>query len=479
MGISVYPKSDNLICSFFEELISGIDCHMDNDTVLLIVNNNTAEIFQKEYYSFYGKKVIAYALELNYLTIPMIKIADFIFYQDARQKALAEHILGFEIPCASLPTIGAIINSKSSNEYKSVNFETPDKSDIFNTRSNNYEDMLNSLLVMPLAHQGGLDNTFEIFRHSFLNAFMQIDNFPKNKAAIDNICDLNIFPSSRKTLQNKFVFSICFRNQQEKIGRCIESICLLKSIDDFGVVVVDDASIDKSVEIAEQVLAKNKIEYVIVRNKERKYAAKNFYNVIHSIVINDDTFIIELDGDDFIKPHCNIFNVLNPAIMQGAQKTIGNFCVFNGRKFKSSVFKKEKIATNFKYPRNLSKCSTWYHLRMTKRRILRAIEIEHFLESNGTTWLKANHDISVHSRAVELAKDSIVVIDEELYVYDISGNFHGINGTMDRDAIIEEWSYGTYLLDEPYLSKLYIPLFEEPQKIMTENNTLVHNPFYE
>jgi len=139
-------------------------------------------------------------------------------------------------------------------------------------------------------------------------------------------------------------------------------------------------------------------------------------------------------------------------------------CVDTGKSIKYDLFERERMARNYLCPRNMTKCSAWYHLRMTKCSILKKVEIEHFLERDKITWLKYMHDISVHSRTIELSGDNISYLDSVLYVYDISGNSHDAIELMD-DFDLDDWHYGAYLLESPYLFKMYLPLFEEPEKI--------------
>ena len=64
----------------------------------------------------------------------------------------------------------------------------------------------------------------------------------KYNATIDELSDINII--SGKPLKNKYVFVVNFRNQQEKILRCIDSIANQNKTYDFGIAVTDDCSED-------------------------------------------------------------------------------------------------------------------------------------------------------------------------------------------------------------------------------------------
>ncbi len=251
-------------------------------------------------------------------------------------------------------------------------------------------------------------------------------------------------------LSNKYVFSICFRNQEEKIQRCLESIKAQNSDLDFGVVLVNDCSEDKSIEKIIEVLDGSGVDACVVTNKKRNFAARNFYNVVHLYTTDDESVIIEVDGDDFLNG-TEVLDILDRYYAAGALKTNGSYKMYpDGQDFMSE----EDVQFNHKHmdydhPWNLNLCGAWLHLRTSKRKLIRAVEINHFLDRNTHNWLSDRHDSALQPRIIELSEGKSVFVKEVIYNYDISGDNHD----HDNEAANEE-----YLKLYGHLSKIYHPL---------------------
>ncbi|MGZ7440937.1 glycosyltransferase family A protein [Paenibacillus sp. TH7-28] len=544
MKVSIYPPTSRMINDFFmdqlEEEAEWTDLPQ-SDVVLLIVDHHTAEVFQQDYCSFYGKKVVAYVVELNYLTIPLVKLADYVIYQDEQQRRLVELTMGYKIPSDILPVpqfefsecnldlsgsphaviysdylldedvviehmqkldcplITSEMNilfvslspqkpkvSPTSLEYADLSVMRPDelprkarfmvlddafKSGDLNRRASRGDktglfyssngcsgEILRYFMVRGANPLIGNPPAISMFRQRLGQVLYQVSHMMKTPVIPDTLNQLNVIAG--KPLVNRFVFSICCRNQRHKLLRCVASICEQNGRHDIGVAVIDDASEYDVLDEVESILRQHKVDYCLVKNESRKYAARNFYNMIHLLVPNEDSFLIELDGDDYLFDK-NALNILSSAVEQGALKTRGNLVVDTGNEIKRNVFLQEKENCDAGYPRNTSKCSGWYHLRMTQRAVLSRIEIEHFLEK-GNNWLITTHDLSVHSRAIELTRSRITLIEAEIYAYDLSGAQHD-SIVLDEGEEPDSWEYGTYLFQDDYLFKMYIPLFEEPR----------------
>ncbi|WP_028538450.1 glycosyltransferase family A protein [Paenibacillus sp. J14] len=544
LKLTIYPPTSRMINDFFieqlEEEAEWTDLQQ-SDVVLLIVDHHTAEVFQQNYCSFYGKKVAAYVVELNYQTIPLIKLADYVIYQNEQQRRLVELTMGYEIPSDILPiprfefsecnldhswSSHAVIYSDyllnedvviehlqksgyplipsemnilfvslspqkpkvnpASLEYADMSAMRPDelprearfmvlddafksedlsrrasrgdKTGLFYSSNGCSVEILRYFMVRRANPLIGNQPTMNMFRQRLEQVLNQVSRIIKTPVIPDSLNQLNVIAG--KPLMNRFVFTICCRNQRHKLLRCVASICEQNGRHDIGVAVIDDASEYDVLDEVESILHKHKVDYCLVKNLSRKYAARNFYNMIHLLVPNNDSFLIELDGDDYLFDK-DALNILSSAIEQGALKTRGNLVVDTGSEIKRNVFLQEKENCNAGYPRNMTKCSGWYHLRMTQRVVLNRVEIEHFLEK-GNNWLISTHDLSVHSRALELARSRITQIDAEIYAYDLSGDQHD-SIILDEGEMPDSWEYGTYLLQDDYLFKMYIPLFEEPR----------------
>lgn len=434
------------------------DSNHDKDVIFLLVDNSLSDRMEKNFTEFGSNIIITYVADLNYKTIPILKLSDYIIYQDEEQRRLVEEILGFTIPYTVL--------------YSSCKK---------NNRQDNKNPISKEKIFLEWHDQTISPKTAELISQK-IKFFLKTEGVTLRKKKgvapeVDSLEDIEVIYG--KPLYNKFIFSICYRNLNDKLMRCLKSLGNQSTDYDVGVVLVDDASDEDVTGMAIKILDKISVDYIVVRNRHRKYAAKNFYNVIHALTVNDESYIIELDGDDYL-PQYDILAELNEKISCGFMKTVGEMSVRVGDKILNGLFEKEKEAREFQSPYNLSKCSGWYHLRMTKRSILKKVEICFFLERDLKTWLRRMHDISVHARAFELAYPNIANIDKVIYIYDITGNQHDVNESECSNSIIDEWQYGTYLLDEPYLFQMYTPLFEEPAFVEKniEINELERNDYY-
>lgn len=272
--------------------------------------------------------------------------------------------------------------------------------------------------------------TFEIFAERinvlFSEVRQEIEKESERVSAnteVDTLDTINI--AAGAPLKNSYVFSICFRNQEEKVIRAIDSICSQKGGIDYGIAIVDDCSTDRSSEKIMERLEGSGVDYVLVTNKKRRFASRNFYNVIHLLVDSEDSVLIELDGDDYLADEEVLISV-DEAYRAGALKTSGSFSIYPDMNSYAAkdIFAKHKDM-DFARPWSIAACNTWLPLRSAKMSILGNIEIDYFLERHTKQWLADRHDAITQSRAIELAgPNRCTFIDRPLYVYDLSGADH-------------------------------------------------------
>lgn len=261
----------------------------------------------------------------------------------------------------------------------------------------------------------------------------------RESAATDALKSLNVVQG--RPLDNHFVVSILYRNAGNKLLRAIDSVLRLAKGHDVGVALVDDCSTDNSLKAAAVLLHESNINAVVVQNLDRKYAARNYYNMIHQLTCNDDSIIIDLDGDDYLNTELNVFGTLQRAYADGhTLKTLGSYQLFSDAPqasldrsefYQSMKYFAQDNPVDFQQPWNIPTCPSWKHLRTSKRSLIRRVEIPYFMERSGTQWLRMEHDISVHSRAIELADGRVKTLFDKLYIYDVSGDNHD-NHTQSR-----------------------------------------------
>lgn len=267
-------------------------------------------------------------------------------------------------------------------------------------------------------------------------------------------------------VSNKFVFSVCFRNQDEKLLRCVDSISQLSSTYDIGLVLVDDDSdSNDSLYLAVRMLQEREVDVHAVVSPIRYGASRNLYNVVHHLSVGDEGWFIEVDGDDFILPGA-FEKLLGEIEDKNADKVFGGLCVHrDGVIDHTKKFAIEKRLNDYQRYLNMSKLSAWLAPRVTKKTIMKQVHINYYLEIDGRKWLKCIHDSCVHAHAFKLSdKNRILEITYSAYVYDVDGEQHDTNEHTGEN-IDAEWDYGSYTINNPYLFNTWAPLMEEPKEM--------------
>lgn len=137
---------------------------------------------------------------------------------------------------------------------------------------------------------------------------------------------------------NKFSIVIPCYNAEKYIERCLESI-MKQTYKNFEVIIINDGSTDRSLDIIEKYKEKNKCIKCVNQKNEGVAAARN--NAIKHITGNKFIFI---DADDFINPH--LLHSLNESIEDRDCDIIrysANLITANGMDFKKYFCKKFDI----------------------------------------------------------------------------------------------------------------------------------------
>lgn len=272
--------------------------------------------------------------------------------------------------------------------------------------------------------EGYINNLTEIITKHKESSFLHKKKL-SNNISIDTLNDLNILDGN--VLKNDYVFVVNFRNQSDKIERCLESIIRQNKKFDFGIAVTDDLSTDNSLELIKPLLKESNVDYILTQTTGRKYSARNLYNAVHLLVSNPESVIIEVDGDDFLNS-TQVLSFIDPHYKNGYLKTFGNFVTYP---VKWDEMEENTKHHNINTPWHQGKCSSWLPLRTYKKHIFDKIEIDYFLDRRDKTWLKVADDASINPRMIELVDGKIKYIEEPLYIYDTSGEEHDIG---------DEWS---------------------------------------
>lgn len=102
------------------------------------------------------------------------------------------------------------------------------------------------------------------------------------------------------------IILVGFYNAEKYIERCLYSI-LGQSFKDFKCYITHDMSTDNSIQIVKKIINGDN-RFVLIDEYEKKlYQAGNFDKVLrYNTEIEDDDFVIEVDGDDWL-PDSNVF----------------------------------------------------------------------------------------------------------------------------------------------------------------------------
>lgn len=312
-------------------------------------------------------------------------------------------------------------------------------------------DKLHDMSLIKKAHEYlvGMDQSFldgEFFRQSVANSEIYKNladpeaslHLHSDAAPVDTLECLNIVDG--ELLHNDYVFIVCMRNQADKIERCISSLLVQNRGMNFGVVLVDDQSDDGSLALSRALLGASSVPFVVVSNPERKYYARNLFNSVRYLVTNPAAICIEVNGDDFL-PQKDVLSVLAEVYATGVNKTFGNYSELSDRPLPAGqTYTRPALTRNTQdltRPWNLDACPSWAHLRTYEKRLFDRVPLHYFLERNGLQWLRMTEDLSIHPKMSALAGRRLEFIDEEMYVYDITGTDHDKQHHLYSDYAVD------------------------------------------
>ena len=108
--------------------------------------------------------------------------------------------------------------------------------------------------------------------------------------------------------EHNFKIIVPFYNVEEWIGKCVKSIQLQKN-KNFKCFLIDDISTDNSANVIENLISQDD-RFVLIKNKEKKFALKNIFDAISDSGSDPEDIIVTLDGDDWFASK-EVLNVLN------------------------------------------------------------------------------------------------------------------------------------------------------------------------
>ena len=218
-----------------------------------------------------------------------------------------------------------------------------------------------------------------------------------------------------------FVFVICGSNVDAgRFKRCVESL-LAQSVQDWGAVVVDDASTNGFGDYAETLLAPCADRITLVQNERRRGGMYNTWNAVTNFCADPESVIITLDADDALIGN-HVLERVGAEYEAGADATIGSMLRLD---------KEAAYFPNFDNPRWWDS-NVWQHLRTFRKRLFDAIDIED-LKIDGE-WIDVATDWAFMVPIIEMAF-TLRYISEPLYLYE-PAEHKTEESRRNRDAVI-------------------------------------------
>lgn len=241
--------------------------------------------------------------------------------------------------------------------------------------------------------------------------------------AIDTLDDLNILSGS--VLKNKYIVIISYRNQSKHLSRCLDSLSKNLRRHDVGIIVIDDNSTDNSISVIKSHKIYKTRSFCLVANNERKYLARNLYNAIHLLVDNDESIIIQLDGDDELNNKYDTFKIIGNYYSDNVTlQTFGGYVCKLGN---SNKYKQPTMHTNMNDVFDFSSCHSYSHIKTYKKRLFTQLDSNLLIERDSNNWIKSGDDNVIHPNLMRIAGTaSVKCISEPLYIYNVSESGHDV-----------------------------------------------------
>ena len=209
-------------------------------------------------------------------------------------------------------------------------------------------------------------------------------------------------------------------NAENYIADCINSVAS-QLYNDYKMYIIDDLSTDNTFKIAEETINslsdKIKGKFVLIKNKEKKYALRNQVETIKKYA-EDDDIIILLDGDDKLNNDPDIFNYINRQYVEGAKFTYGScYSLADNINLIAQPYPK-KVHQDKSYRQHLFTWGMPYtHLRTFKKEIFDMVDESNFKDENGK-YYKAGGDNALFYPLIEKCEENeIRAIQRVLYIY--------------------------------------------------------------
>lgn len=232
-------------------------------------------------------------------------------------------------------------------------------------------------------------------------------------------------------INNNFKIVIPVYNAEKYIEHCLTT-ALEQSYRNFEIIVINDASTDKTGEIIDAI--QKDFNFEVIHNKVNVTALPNLITGIKKICKNDNDIILTLDGDDSLF-HVDVLKYLNEEIYQDPfiWLTYGQYV----ETISHNIGCTHQIPDTRTYRRSGIWCTS--HLRTFKYHLWKRIKDEDFRDKNGNYYRSA-YDNAITFPMVEMAGNKrCKFISEILYLYNIENplNDHKVDVSLQINSAYE------------------------------------------
>ena len=250
----------------------------------------------------------------------------------------------------------------------------------------------------------------------------------------------------KETSEKSIVIVSASRNARKYCIKNLESI-LNQNYANYRVIWIDDDSQDGTAELVEGYLknhdSTNKV--TLIKNKQRLFAAENYFRAIYSC--NDKDIIVIVDGDDWLK-HNDVLQVVNKAYEHDVWLTYGTDEPVVPWKYN---FNKEISEQVIKDNDIRNQSWTTGHLRTFYTWLFKKIKLNDFIYQN--EFIKTHWDVVSMIPMVEMAGFHTKFISEVLYVYNNQSDY---NDFKNKDYHKEHIKFDKYFTALPKYTPLEI-----------------------
>lgn len=240
-----------------------------------------------------------------------------------------------------------------------------------------------------------------------------------------------------------FKIIIPMYNVEDWIETTIKSV-KQQTYNNFQCVIVDDISTDSTVEIVQKLIQDDN-RFILILNKEKKFALQNIIEATEISKPNLEDVIINLDGDDWFS-NKDVLEYLNIIYKnEDCWLTYGNHYNYpNGESFYPLFKYPDKVINNNSYREFRFLCS---HLRTYKYKLWKKINIQDLKDTEGKFY-KTAWDLAYMIPMCEMAGNKAKFIEKYLYVYNNSNpnNDYKIYTEIQRNSENEIRKKTKYML---------------------------------